>query len=709
MMPPHDPPRPVAPTALPWEGRVIRLGTRGSQLATTQSEIVAQALRNLGADVELVTIHTRGDVDRSSLASLGGVGVFAAALRMALLSGECDLAVHSFKDLPTAAVPGLTIAAVPIRVDPHDVIVCRDGLTLRTLPPGARVGTGSPRRRAAILRQRPDVDIVDIRGNVGTRLSRVVGIEGEGGDLDAVVLARAGLLRLGSPLATSPLLCAEYAPAQGALAVEIREEDEVARALVSMLDDASSRAQAFAERAVLEGLNAGCAAPVATWSRVEAERLSVGASVSSVDATRRLTDEISCEINWDASVTHRDATARECGLELASQLCARGAASITDLHASKPLRPPAPHASARSNHPCGDSEGQHHHSPNRETSDEDANLRWGDAPRVDSPTYPLVGRTAILPRPADDPLCLAIRHLGARIYPVEWTRYERLDSPEVRRFVELTLSPNLDGSPFEIWWREDSSSPSSNEVASPSQSTSELRGDDWLVWTSRRAVNAFVEVVAELVSDADLSSRVTGSDSEAARHTLERAQARGMKIAAIGPRTASALTDLGIATDLTLEGRCDGATLANTLDRASAQPGRVWIPSSALASTTSDAILTAGGWQVKRTHTYTMRPDEVSDHVRAAWSSGMVDAAVFTAGSQVRAAAEAIGQPHQSMRVVTIGEPTARVAREAGWTVHAVAPTQDVAGIVTALTGVFNSTFTDTNGKEEGESWRSIR
>jgi hydroxymethylbilane synthase len=175
----------------------LRLGTRGSALARTQSQTVADALTAAtGTPVELVPIVTDGDRSSAAIAQLGGTGVFVAAIRRALLEGSVDLAVHSYKDLPTAAAPGLIIAAVPHREDPRDALVARDGLTLAELPPGSRIGTGAPRRVAQLRALGLGLDVVPIRGNVDTRMGRVAGSAGPG-DLDAVVLARAGLARLG--------------------------------------------------------------------------------------------------------------------------------------------------------------------------------------------------------------------------------------------------------------------------------------------------------------------------------------------------------------------------------------------------------------------------------------------------------------------------------------------------------------------------------
>ncbi|MCU1620395.1 MAG: hemC, partial [Modestobacter sp.] len=254
----------------------LRLGTRASQLALTQSQHVADVITaSSGVPVELVHVSTQGDRSKEAIAQLGGTGVFVSALRDALHAGTVDLAVHSFKDLPTAPAPGLTIAAVPPREDPRDVLVARDGLTLGELPPGARVGTGAPRRMAQLRALGLGLDVVPIRGNVDTRMARVTGHGGGPGDLDAVVLARAGLSRLGRLSAVTEVLDPIQvlpAPAQGALAVECRTDDTWVRALLSALDDPAARACVAAERAVLTALEAGCSAPVAAYAELaEAE------------------------------------------------------------------------------------------------------------------------------------------------------------------------------------------------------------------------------------------------------------------------------------------------------------------------------------------------------------------------------------------------------------------------------------------------------
>jgi len=246
---------------------VIKVGTRASDLARTQSQTVADAVTAAtGRPTELVPVRTEGDASTAPLASIGGTGVFVSALREALLAGKVDIAVHSLKDLPTAPAEGIAIAAVPVREDPRDVLVARDGLTLGELPSGARVGTGAPRRVAQIAALGLGVELVDIRGNVDTRIGKV-----RSGELDAVVLARAGLSRLGrldevtelvDPIQVLP------APGQGALAVETRADSDLLALVRDALDDPRTRACVAAERAVLADLEAGCSAPVGALAEV---------------------------------------------------------------------------------------------------------------------------------------------------------------------------------------------------------------------------------------------------------------------------------------------------------------------------------------------------------------------------------------------------------------------------------------------------------
>ena len=244
----------------------IRLGTRRSELATTQAGMIADQLRGLGHTVQMVEITTAGDTSTVSLATIGGTGVFAAAIRRALLDGEIDIAVHSLKDLPVAPEPGLLIAAIPVREDPRDALVARDGLTLGELPVGSVVGTGSPRRVAQLAALGLGLRVIDVRGNVDTRISLV-----HSGKCDGVLLARAGLSRLGrlgevteslDPLQMLP------APGQGALAVECRADRPDLLEALKTLDDPDTRACVSAERALLAALEAGCTAPVGALAEV---------------------------------------------------------------------------------------------------------------------------------------------------------------------------------------------------------------------------------------------------------------------------------------------------------------------------------------------------------------------------------------------------------------------------------------------------------
>jgi hydroxymethylbilane synthase len=302
----------------------LRLGTRASALALTQSQQVADALTAAsGVPVELVHVSTYGDRSTEAISQLGGTGVFVTALREALHAGTVDLAVHSFKDLPTAPTTGLTVAAVPAREDPRDALVARDGLTLGELPPGSRVGTGAPRRMAQLRALGLGLEIVPIRGNVDTRMARALG---PGADLDAVVLARAGLARLDRLSAVTEVLDPIQvlpAPAQGALAVECRTDDTRVVELLAALDDADVRACVAAERAVLTALEAGCSAPVAAYAELgESEdgtlELYLRASVTAIDG--------SDGVRGSASGPAPDAV--DLGRRLAAELLDRGAASL---------------------------------------------------------------------------------------------------------------------------------------------------------------------------------------------------------------------------------------------------------------------------------------------------------------------------------------------------------------------------------------------
>jgi hydroxymethylbilane synthase len=303
----------------------VRIGTRASLLATTQAGLVAAMVReHLGRETVLVEVTTEGDRSQAAGTPLAdgpaaGTGVFVSALRDALLAGEVDLAVHSLKDLPTYAHDGVVLAAVPTREDPRDAVVARDGLTLGELPVGSRVGTGSPRRVAQLQALGLGLDVVGVRGNVDTRVGKV-----RSGELDAVLLARAGLARIGrleevtevlDPLQMLP------APGQGALGVECRAGDDLATAL-AVLDDPATRASTDAERAVLATLEGGCSAPIGALAEVvegeDGDELWLRAVALSTDG----------ELSVRMSATGSPADATEIGARLAKEMLADGAADL---------------------------------------------------------------------------------------------------------------------------------------------------------------------------------------------------------------------------------------------------------------------------------------------------------------------------------------------------------------------------------------------
>jgi hydroxymethylbilane synthase len=305
------------------------MGTRGSKLALAQTGTVADALRATGAEVEIVKVTTPGDQSSAPIPTIG-VGVFTSALREALQRNEVDVIVHSYKDLPTAPEPGVSLAAVPPRADPRDALIARDGLTLGELPPGSTVGTGSPRRTAQLRALGLGLEIVPIRGNIDTRMRKVTD-----GELDAVVLARAGLARVGLVEAITETLDPIQmlpAPAQGALAVECRAADvDLEHLLASTLDDEGTRAAVTAERSLLAALEAGCSAPVGALAEI----------VEDLDADGKVVERIS--LRGTAAVDGEDGAvdmvraialadkhqAAQLGKDLAAELLDLGAGALS--------------------------------------------------------------------------------------------------------------------------------------------------------------------------------------------------------------------------------------------------------------------------------------------------------------------------------------------------------------------------------------------
>jgi hydroxymethylbilane synthase len=303
-----------------------RLGTRRSTMATTQSRQVGDRITALtGVPVELELITSFGDVTKAHLTQLGGTGVFVNALRDELLADTVDFAVHSLKDLPTGPAEGLTLAAITERDDPRDALCARDGLKFADLPPGAVVGTGSPRRVAQLAALRPDLVFVPIRGNAETRLGKVTS-----GELDAVVLAYAGLVRVDRLDDVTDVFEPEQvlpAPGQGALAVECRADRAAADlAYLAAVDHADTRAAVTAERTVLAELEAGCAAPVGAYAEVHAGRLRLRAAVVATDGTEQVRRERVVECGDDPAAAV--AAAARLGRDLAREMIGEGADRI---------------------------------------------------------------------------------------------------------------------------------------------------------------------------------------------------------------------------------------------------------------------------------------------------------------------------------------------------------------------------------------------
>lgn len=310
--------------------KALRLGTRRSKLAMAQSGQVADAVSQVtGRPVELVEITTYGDVSREHLAQIGGTGVFVAALREALARGEVDFAVHSLKDLPTTQPDELVVAATPVREDPRDVLVTRDALKLTDLPRGARIGTGSPRRMAqlnAYARSHGmDFETVPIRGNVDTRIGYV-----HQGELDAVVLAAAGLNRVGRSDEVTDFLSVDTilpAPGQGALAVETTADNAELIAALAELDDPFTRVAVTAERSLLAALEAGCSAPVGALADLltggqSVKEMRLRGVVGSTDGATLV------QLSTTGPVPGTHEAAMALGRGLAAEMLAQGAAGL---------------------------------------------------------------------------------------------------------------------------------------------------------------------------------------------------------------------------------------------------------------------------------------------------------------------------------------------------------------------------------------------
>ena len=305
---------------------MVRVGTRGSQLARTQTGHVIDQLRSFGFEVQEVIISTRGDQQQTvPIAQIGNDGVFVRELEKALLEERIDLAVHSLKDLPTAMTPGLEFACTPLRATPFDVLVSRDGVAIRDLPADASVGTASIRRRIQIQAVRRDLQIVAIRGNVDSRLKRL-----DEGELDAVVLAAAGLERLGRAGRITELLQPpEFWPAvaQGALVIQIKEANQRVREMLEPIHDSATYLATIAERALLAALAGGCLAPIGSWGKFEADgNLTLGGCVLSDAGGNVEMRTASC-----SSQVRNSESAASLGREVAEKLLSQGAQALLDL------------------------------------------------------------------------------------------------------------------------------------------------------------------------------------------------------------------------------------------------------------------------------------------------------------------------------------------------------------------------------------------
>lgn len=603
----------------------LRLGTRGSALALTQTQMVADALaaRLAGAGggdgagegtdgVELVRVRTDGDRLPGSLASLGGTGVFVTALREALLEGRCDLAVHSMKDLPTAPPAGLRLAAVPERADPRDALCARDGLTLATLPAGARVGTGSPRRAAQLLAARPDLDVVDIRGNVPTRLGRVAGHERpettDPGDLDAVVLAMAGLARLGRlDVVTEALDPAVMlpAPAQGALAIEAAGPlDSAAEAALAALDHLPTRIAVLAERSLLATLEAGCAAPVGALGRFDGTTLHLDAVACAPDGSRRLAASGDVVLGDDA-LALTEAAAVALGERVARDLLARGAADL--VRESRALPPPPA----------------------------------------------LTGWTVLVPRGG------------------EWARRATaLLAPHGALTLAVPLidfAPPQDPAPLDA---------ALDALAAGSYA--------WLVVTSATTVAALDRRVRERQEASGSTDATDAPGGDQGTGPLADLLT-SVRVAAVGPTTAEALEALGVPVALVPAEHSALGLLAALADLPP-DAGRVLVPQSDLAEATLVDGLRAQGRHVDAPVAYRTIPGPPPEsHVRAALAAGDVHAVLLTSPSTVTQLLARVGTPPPGTVVATIGGRTRRAAEEAGLTVHVTPLASSLPALVEAL------------------------
>ena len=659
----------------------VRIGTRGSSLALTQTGLVQQDLSRLtGEAVELVRVRTEGDRLTGSLAALGGAGVFVTALREALLDGRCDVAVHSLKDLPTIPAEGLVIAAIPERADPRDALCARDGLTLEDLPAGSTIGTGSPRRAAQLLSVRPDCEVVDIRGNVDTRLRRIAGsvpadhrpggrhaaappsepgyagvavgvgsvgvgvgdgigvvgvVDGvpgplhgtqAGGDLDAVVLAAAGLTRLDRLDAVTdyldPVLVAP-APGQGALAVECTAET-FARggplvAALTAMDHLPTRLAVTAERAVLARLEAGCAAPIGALGHMNEDRLRLDVVVAAPNGLSQMRTSATIRLPGD-----RDgqlAAAEALGVRIADHLLDAGVRRLAPLGAA--------------------------------AGDGPEDVAPGARPLQPGALPALSGWRVLVPRGGDwgDKVVGLLREQGAEPVVVPLIEFGPPD--------ELTmLDSALTGLALGIY--------------------------DWITVTSGTTV-------PYLAARAPLHVAASSGDQPPPAVALA-ALLGNVQVAAVGPGTAAALERIGVTPDLVPAGERSARGLLAEFPGPPPQghgPGltaRVLVPHSDLAEPTLADGLRDAGWHVDdviayRTLSGSFAGEELRDLVR----TGGFDAVLLSSASTVTNLVELVGTPPPSTVICCIGPRTERAALELGLPVHVIPEAASAEALVEAL------------------------
>lgn len=535
----------------------IRLGTRASLLARTQSATVGNALAEItGRTWEEILIRTDGDDTTTSLNQPGNPGLFVSTLRRALQAGEVDVIVHSFKDLPSAPEPGIVLAAVPAREDPRDVLVCRDGLTLATLPNGARVGTSSPRRSAMLLAQRPDLRIEPVRGNVDTRIRKA--LEGE---VDAVVLAFAGIARIGRTDVISEILDPELvvpAPAQGALAVECREGDPLA-AVVAQLQDPLARLTTAAEREVLVGISAECTTAVGAYAKFDGSALTLVAELFDEEQHSRV--QITREISLGAI-----STARGIGLLAASKLML---ASDVD-----------PVLLVRAN-------------------DNEA-----------------------------DEKALAAAGLGSIS-----DSYLNMSTSLSRSNADVLLSKLGEGV-------------------------------DWLVVTSQVAMPSWASLVGR--------DRLAGAIADA--------KSKGMRIAAVGSKTAESIRDLGASIDL-IPVLPSAAGLLAELPR---KAGTLVFPHGSIAMRALPDGLVSRGWSITEGVVYETSVVRQQPISTALLRGGDISAIIFRSPSAARAVAQHLGMK-TTIPVIVSGPTTAEAARALGFNVVAIANSPSASDVAAAV------------------------